>query len=107
MRFRLIFRLLQQLSCGDARAGHGVGVEDLIDVLLGEDALLEDEVLHGGAGADRFLRDVGGVLVADVRGQSGDDADGVVDVALAALAVCGDADDAVVGQCVDRVNSTS
>ena len=94
---------LQQLFGGNARLGHGVGVQNFFKGLLIQNALLQDEILHGAAGLNGPFGQVGRRLVADMGAQGRDDAHAVVHHGLAPRGVGRDPHDAVVHQCMYRV----
>ena len=71
--------------------------------LLIQNALLQDEILHGAAGLNGPLGQVGRRLVADMGAQGRDDAHAVVHHGLAPRGVGRDPHDAVVHQCMYRV----
>src|SRR5688572_22222118 len=60
---------LELEAAGDAGLGQLVWIEDCVDLVLGEDALLDDQLADRLARLDRFLGDVGGEGIADVRRQ--------------------------------------
>ncbi|GAA3378924.1 hypothetical protein GCM10020367_60410 [Streptomyces sannanensis] len=49
------------------RAGEVVGVQEDLELVLGQQALVEDEFLDAPARREDFLGDGGGQLVAEVR----------------------------------------
>ena len=66
--------------------------------------MLEHQVIDAASGLEGFLRDLGGGLVADVRVQGGDDADGMLDHLVAVVGIDGDAVDALGAQGVHRID---
>ena len=75
--------------------GHGLRVKSFVQFFLCHQAMLEHEVVHATACLEGFLRDLGGGLVADVRVQGRDNADGVLHHLVAVLDIDSDAVDAL------------
>ena len=74
----------------------------MLHLLAGEEALLHDDLTDRLARVVGFLSQHSGVLVADVRQKSRDNADAVVEPLLALLAVRLEADEELVDERVDR-----
>ena len=86
------------------RGGHCLRVEGLVQFLLGHQAVLKHEVIDAAAGLEGFLRDLGGGLVADLRVQGRDNADGVLHHLVAVVHIDGDAVDALGAEGVHHIN---
>ena len=84
-----MYRLLH----GCAGNGHGIGIEDLIQLLDREEFFFQHQFPDGLAGLQSGLCNIGRVLVADVGAQTGDGADTVIQQILAAIHIGGDAED--------------
>ena len=85
------------------RNEHILWVESLVEFLLGHNALLEHYVIDGAVGLEGFLGYLGRGLVAYVRIQGCDDADGVLDHLEVALLIDRDAKYALLGEGLDSL----
>ena len=84
--------------CERPRLRQHFGLQDLVELLLRQQLLCQHQIVDAVAGDERFLRDLGGVGVADIGVERGDDADRVLDASAQMLAVGGDAVDAAFRQ---------
>ena len=85
------------------RLQHLLGVEGFVEFVLGHELMLEHEVVDRASGLVGLLGNLRAALVADVRVQGGNDADGVLHHFVAALLVDGDAEHTLVGERGDSV----
>ena len=74
---------------------HGLGADPAVEVLAGDVAEGDGGVAQGEVVGVGVLGDLGGAVVADVRGEGGDEHEGAVELAVDLGAVGGDAAGAV------------
>src|SRR5437762_12482635 len=88
---------------GSARADHRFRPDPFVELLAGDEAELDRRLAQCLAGLVRGLRDLGGLVVADVGVQGGDEHERVLEVVPDALEVRLDADDAMLAKAVGAV----
>src|SRR5471032_3318563 len=86
------------LKRDQTRSNHVFRAQDVGEHFVVEQAFFAHQFQHAAAAFEGDTGDAGGVFIADVRVQCGDQADRVFDQFAAALFVGGDADDAVFAQ---------
>jgi len=83
--------------------GHVLGFDEGVEFFGGDVAEFEGGIAEADAGVVGGFGDLGGVVVADLGDERGDEHHGIVDVAVDLLAVGFDAADAVLDEAVARV----
>ncbi len=82
---------------------HLLRVECLVELFLAHQALLDNDVVHGATRCVSFLCHLRACLVADDGVEGCNDADAVLHHLVATLLVDGDAENALLGECLDGV----
>src|SRR5512139_1561596 len=98
--YRITARSAAATAAADAVRG---GEHQRVEVGRAHQPALGDDVAHRAAGFFRFLGDLGGLVVADLRVQEGGERDALVDEEGAPFAVDDDALEVLFGGGVHRV----
>ena len=82
---------------------HVLWAESIVELGLGHDLLLKNDVVNAASGLLCLLCNLGAGLVTDVRVEGGNDADGVLHEVYAVVCVCGDAVNALNSESVHYI----
>src|SRR5260370_7735311 len=83
---------------------HVLGADEGGEVFGGEEAKLDGGFAEADAGAKGGFGDLGGVVVADLGRERGDEHERIVKIAVDGFTICFDADDAIFDEAVAGVS---